>query len=125
MLRLRHWRHRFARAPTSVYCILVFPTSTEGRWLNRLPCPGTRLRNHGGHVYWGRTFVVNEALQSGKHTYTVFLVDRRQYLQNLRERSSGDLAAELLELARRTNEAVEQARRRLRHTRGRPAACRI
>ena len=125
MLQLPNWRHLFAPAPTSVYCILVFPNVAEGRRLNRLPSPGTRLRSHGGHFYWhhwGRTFVVNEVLQSGKHTYTVFLVDRRQYLENLRERPDGDLAAELVELARRTRETIEEARRRLGHTR-RSAAC--
>ena len=49
---------------------------------------------------------------AGRTTYTVFLVDRRQYVRGLRERSEGDLAAELVELARRTNETVNETRRR-------------
>jgi hypothetical protein len=58
--------------------------------------------------------VVDDVLQSGDAIYTVFLVDRRQYMRNLRERSEGDLGAELLELARQTKETVNEARRRRR-----------
>jgi hypothetical protein len=117
MPRLPSWRWPFARATTRCYCVLVFPYVTEGRWFDQLPTPGTRLRSHGGHDYWGRTFVVDDVLQSGRRTYTVFLVDRRQYIRNLRARSEGDLAAELLELARRTNETVNETRRWFRHRR--------
>jgi hypothetical protein len=113
LLRLPVWRWPFARATTSGYCVLVFPDSSEGRWFDRVPAPGTRLRSRGG--FWGRTFVVDEVLQSGISTYTVFLVDRRRYVRNLRERSDGDLAAELLELARRTNDTVSEARRRRKY----------
>src|SRR6478752_5592450 len=91
MLRLPNWRRPFARAPTSGYCVLVFPDSTESRWFDRVPTSGTRLRSHGGDFYWGRTYVIDEVLQSGKDTYTVFLLDRPQYVRNLRERSEGDL----------------------------------
>jgi hypothetical protein len=59
--------------------------------------------------------VVNEVLRSGLDTYTVFLVDRREYVRNLKERSEDDLAAELLELARRTGQMVADARRRRRY----------
>jgi hypothetical protein len=59
--------------------------------------------------------VVDDVLQSGISTYTVFLVDSRRYVRNLRERSDGDLSAELLELARRTNETVSEARRRRKY----------
>jgi hypothetical protein len=100
MLRLPTWRWPFARASTSVYCVLVFPDFTESRWFDRVPTPGTRLR-HQADWHWARTYVVDEVLQSGTETYTVFLVDRRQYVRNLRERSEGDLAPELLELARK------------------------
>ena len=115
MLRLPTWRWPFARATTRRYCVLVFPDSTESRWFDRIPTPGTRLRSDGGDDYWGRTYVVDEVLQSGKDTYTVFLLERRQHVRNLRERSEGDLAAELLELARRTNETVNEARRRIKY----------
>ena len=115
MLRLPNWRWPFARATTRRCCVLVFPDSTETRWFNRIPTPGTRLRSDGGDDYWGRTYVVDEVLQSGRDTYTVFLLDRRQHVRNLRERSEGDLATELLELARRTNDTVNEARRRIKY----------
>ena len=113
MLRPPTWRWPFARASTSVYCVLVFPDFTESRRLDRAPLPGTRLR-HEGDWRWGQTYVVDEVLQSGAETYTVFLVDRRRYVRKLRERSEGDLAPELLELARQTKETVEGVRRRRR-----------
>jgi hypothetical protein len=115
MLRLPAWRWPLARATTSGYCVLIFPDSTEGRWFDRVPTPGTRLRTHGGHGYRARTSVVDEVLQSGRNTYTVTLVDRRQYARNLRALSEGDLAAELLELARRTKDTVNETRRRRKY----------
>jgi len=114
VLRLGTWR-RLARPRIGGYCVLVFPDSTECRWFDRLPTPGTRLRSNEGGAFWGRTFVVNEVLQSGKNTYTVFLVDRREYARTRKERSEGDLAAELFELARRTNETVTDRRRRRKY----------
>jgi len=72
-----------------------------------------RLR-HGGDSYWDQTYVVDEVLQSGTETYTVFLIERRRYVRKLRERSVGDLAPELLELARQTKETVDGVRRRRR-----------
>jgi len=59
--------------------------------------------------------VADEVLQSGSGVYTVFLVDRHEYVRNLRERSESDLSAELLELARRASAAVTEARRRRRY----------
>ena len=55
-------------------------------------------------------WVVDVVLQSGRETYTVFCVDPREYS------ASGDLAAELLEAARRSSETVTERshRRRLR-----------
>ena len=117
MMRLPSWRRPFARTTTSGHCVLVFPDSTETRWFDQVPTPGTRLRSHGGDGYWGQTSVVDEVLQSGKNTYTVTLIDRRRYVRNLRERSEGDLATELLELARRASQTVIEARRR-RKSRG-------
>ena len=72
ILRLPAWRRPFARTTTSGYCVLLFPDSTEGRWFDRLPTPGTRLRSEGGHGYWAETYVVDEVLQSGRNTYTVY-----------------------------------------------------
>ena len=114
VLRLPTWRRLFARATANVYCVLVFPDSTDSRWLDRVPTPGTRLLSEGGG-YWGRSYVVNEVLQSGDGIYTVFLLDRHQYVRNLRERSEGDVATELLELARHTKETVDKARRRRKY----------
>jgi hypothetical protein len=58
--------------------------------------------------------VVDEVLQSGVDTYTVFCVGRDEYVDHLRHPSGGerDLAAELLELVRRPHEAVTERRRR-------------
>jgi hypothetical protein len=95
-----------------VYCVLVFPDFNETRWFERLPKPGMRIRSAGGHGYWGRTWVVDDVLQSGRDLYTVFLVDRREYIRKRRDRSEADLATELLEVARRTNESVQEVRRR-------------
>src|SRR4249919_2482347 len=112
LLRLLNWRSRFARARAGAYCVLVSSDSSEARWFDRIPTRGTRLRSRGGHGFWGRTWVVDEVLQSGINTYTVFLVDRREYVRNLRQRSESDLATELLELARRTRETVDDGRER-------------
>jgi hypothetical protein len=95
-------------------CVLRFPDSTETRWFKKLPTRGMRIRSQGWAFYRGRLWVVEEVLQSGRDTYTVFCVDRRQYLDNLRHGSAdkSDLAAELLEVARHTASAVtEQGRR--------------
>ena len=56
--------------------------------------------------------MVDEVLQSGRDLYTVFLVDRKEYARKRREHSEGDLATELLEVARRTNESIQEVRRR-------------
>lgn len=101
------------RRTTGVYCVVRFPDSTEGRWFDQVPSPGTRLRSHNDDPYWGSTWVVDEALQSGRDVYTVFCVSRAEYM-NKRRHASGatDLATELLDLARRTGETVSEGRRR-------------
>jgi hypothetical protein len=55
---------------------------------------------------------VDEVLQSGRETYTVFCVSRREYASGLRARAREDrsLADELLEAARHTSEAVTDRR---------------
>ena len=99
------------------YCVLRFPDATESRSFSQLPTRGMRIRSHGGASYRGRPWVVDEVLQSGRATYTVFCVDRREYLDSLRHgsRDAPELAAELLELARRTASTVTEQRRRWKH----------
>ncbi len=55
--------------------VVLFPDSAEIRHLDDVPLPGTRLRSAAGHEW----FVV-EVLQSGRDTYTVRCVGRREYL---------------------------------------------
>jgi hypothetical protein len=76
---------------------------------------GTPVRSRGGHWLWGRTWVVNDVLQSGINTYTVSLVDRREYVRDPRQRPESDLATELHELARRTRETVDEGRERWKY----------
>jgi hypothetical protein len=122
MLRLRTWLRRSERRSGGGYCVLRFPDSTESRWFDQVPTPGTRIYSHHGHFYWGQVWVVDEVLQSGRDTYTVFCVGRSEYLDGLRHRSGGkpDLAAELLELARRTSETVTERRRRWKYRNSQP-----
>lgn len=103
-----------ARPNSGVYCVIRFPDSTEGRWFDRVPTPGTRLRSHGGDAVWGRTWVVDEVLQSGRDMYTVYCTGRAEYMDKRRHGSDAkpDLPTELLELARRTGETVSERRRR-------------
>ena len=98
-------------ADSGVFCVLLFPDSAENRWVERLPRPGTRIRSRQGSVW-----VVDVVLQSGRETYTVFCVDPREYSGALRRRSDGasDLAAELMEAARRPSETVTERSHRRR-----------
>ena len=97
-----------------VYCVIRFPDVVESRWYDKLPTPGMRLRSWHGDPYWARTWVVDEVLRSGRDTYTVYCVGRDEYIDKLRSRPDRkpDLQTELLEVARRTNEAVAERRRR-------------
>jgi hypothetical protein len=90
--------------------------------LDRLPTPGTRIRDRGGDS-WGKTWVVDEVLQSGVDTYTVYCVSRGEYLDRFRERRDllpNDLAAELLEVARLTRDAVTEPLRARRNRKDMP-----
>lgn len=110
---LRLFKRRSPKRPDAgVFCVLLFPDSAENRWLERLPPPGTRIRSRRGGPRW----VVDVVLQSGRDTYTIVCVGRREYLDALRHRSDRppDLAAELLEAARRTSEFVAERNRRRR-----------
>jgi hypothetical protein len=74
-----------------------------------------RVYSHSGH-YYGRPWVVDEVLQSGRDTYTVFLVGRDEYLEHLRRSSPyPDLGEELLELARHAAGTVKGQRRRWKY----------
>jgi hypothetical protein len=111
------WLRATRRGTGGVYAVLVFPHSTETRWLKTIPTPGMRIRDRGGDTYWGRTWVVAEVLQSGVDMYTVHCVSRGEYLDRFRERLDDrhDLSAELLEVARLTRDLVsEQLRARKR-----------
>jgi len=110
------------RRSREYYCILRFPDSTEGRWFDQVPTVGTRIVSHGSDYFFGKPWIVDEVLQSGRDTYSVFLVARSEYLQHLRDRSHGtpDLAAELLELARHASATVTEQRRRWKHRHDQP-----
>jgi hypothetical protein len=116
MLRLLE-RLLSRRQPSDAYyCVLRFPDSTESRWFSELPIPGARIYSHGGHYYFGKAWVVDEVLQSGRNTYTVFLVGRDEYLEHRRRSSpSPDLGEELLELARHAAARVKEQRRRRKY----------
>ena len=108
MLRLP-WRRRHGGA--TVFCVFRYPDAIESRWLAQLPKPGTRVRSPTGAVW-----IVDEVLQSGRKTYTVYCVARKAYVERLRGSGTGerDLGAELLEAARHASEAVSERRRRRR-----------
>ena len=88
--------------------MIVFPGEPETRFLERLPAPGTLVRD--GH---GDSWVVTEVLQSGRHTYTVFAGAMTDYRESLRRRSGGvDLAAELHNVVRQSLNVAGKSRRR-------------
>ena len=117
MLRLLERLLAHERPGRGVYCVLLFPDSAEHRWFKRPPRRGTRIRSQGGDLYAGKVWVVDEVLQSGRDIYTVFCVGRDEYKDKRRHASEDtlDLAAELLEAARRTSRAVSEQRRRWKH----------
>ena len=72
---------RFPRRPSPsaerrFRLVVLFPGSTELRDVDDLPQPGTRLRSESGHEWF-----VAEVLQSGRDTYTVCCIGRREYLE--------------------------------------------
>jgi hypothetical protein len=104
------------RKGSGASCVVRFPDSVETRWFDKLPTPGMRLRSQHGDPYWGRTWIVDEVLRSGRDNYTVFCVGRDEYMDKLRSGSDRkpDLQTELLELARRANDAVAEYQRKRR-----------
>jgi len=105
-----------ARPQPGLYCVIHFPDSTESRWFDRPPSPGTRILSDGGDGFWGRVWIVDEVLQSGD-TFTVSCVGRSEYLDKRRRSSDGrlDLTDELLELARHIRGTVSERRRWLKY----------
>jgi hypothetical protein len=101
----------------AVHCILRFPDSVESRWFDHVPGPGVRIRSREGDPYRSRVWVVDEVLQSGRATYTVFCVGRDEYVERLRHGSGRkpDMAAELMEAARRAGQTVSEGRRRWKY----------
>jgi hypothetical protein len=118
LLARRRLRDAYRRRPSDGYnCVLLFPGSTESRWFSELPTPGTRIYSHPG-FHFAQLWIVDEVLQSGRDTYTVCLVARSQYLEQLRRSSLyPDLGEELLELARHTASTVTEQRRRWKRRR--------
>jgi hypothetical protein len=115
MLRLLERLLAGRRRSNAYYCVLRFPDSTESRWFSELPTPGTRIYSHPG-FYFEQLWIVDEVLQSGRDTYTIFLVGRNEYLEHVRRSALyPDLGEELLELARHTRATVSDRRRRRNH----------
>ena len=52
----------------NVCLVLITPDSSEIRWVSAVPKPGERIPGR----FPGASFVVDEVLQSGLTTYTVF-----------------------------------------------------
>jgi hypothetical protein len=98
--------------------MLWFPDATERRKFSKLPTRGMRIRSDGWASDPGQVWVVDEVVQSGRNTYTVYCVDRRHYLKRLRRSSLlPDLGEEILELVRHTRATVSDRRRRRVQTR--------
>jgi hypothetical protein len=67
---------------------VLFPDTAEIRHLDELPPLGTRLRSAAGHEWF-----VADVLQSGRDTYTVRCVGRREYLDDF---GTGSVRARLV-----------------------------
>jgi hypothetical protein len=93
-------RGRDSRTPKRAACVVVrFPDSTEIRYLDEPPEPGSRIRSATG-----REWFVAETLPSGRNTYTVFCVGRQEFLEEAGSSASRGrvLADDLVALARRS-----------------------
>jgi hypothetical protein len=69
-----------------------FPDSSELRHLDDVPTPGARLRSASG-----REWFVAETLQSGRDTYTVYCVDRRELFEGAESVPARVVVEDLLE----------------------------
>lgn len=76
--------------------VIRFPGTTELWPLEEPPRRGQRIRNNRGDVCF-----VTDVLQSGINTYTVTCVGRRDFLDDLRQRSPASLTSELVAVTRK------------------------
>ena len=93
--------HGVALQP-DVFLVLLFPDGSEFRWVSEPPRPGSGIRSSRG-----QSWRVEEVLQSGVRTYTVYCGAPRHGLAGAR-----DLAADLLGRARKTVSSEKRTRRR-------------
>jgi hypothetical protein len=84
-----------------VYLVLIFPDSNESRWASERPRVGSEIKSR-----LGNSWRVEEVLQSGTDVYTVHCGPP------LALPSPRDLAADLLERARKSVSPLERRRRR-------------
>jgi len=85
----------------NVYLVLVFPDSTEGRWVWEPPRIGSEIKSRPG-----KNWRVEEVLESGADLYTVHCGPPPRLA------SPRDLATDLLERARRSMSPLQRRRRR-------------
>ena len=85
----------------NVYLVLIFPDSNESRWASERPRVGSEIKSR-----LGNSWRVEEVLQSGTDVYTVHCGPALALL------SPRDLAADLLERARKSVSPLERRRRR-------------
>ena len=86
----------------NVFLVLIFPDSSEFRWVYEPPRLGSKLKSR-----YGDSWRVEDVLQSGVNMYTV---DCRP--QNLGRAGTRDLAHDLFERARKAMSPQERRRRR-------------
>jgi len=86
----------------NVFLVLIFPDSSEFRWVYEPPRIGSKLKSR-----YGDSWRVEDVLQSGVNMYTV---DCRP--QNLGRAGTRDLAHDLFERARKAMSPQERRRRR-------------
>ena len=86
----------------NVFLVLIFPDSSESRWVYEPPRPGSKVKSQ-----YGDSWRVEEVFQSGVNTYTV---DCRP--QSLGRAVTRDLAHDLFERARKAMSPQKRRRRR-------------
>jgi hypothetical protein len=102
--------HTVSRLP-NVCLVLITPDASEIRWVSAVPNPGERI--HGR--FRGAWIVVDDVLQSGATTYTVFASTAPEALLD----QARDLAADAVE---RVHESVSSTTMRPRLGPGRAGA---
>jgi len=94
-----------------VYCVFIFPDSSESRYVRHPPQQGACVPSPLGTEWY-----VAEVLQSGRATYTVFCVGRQDFRERFGHAPRGvrELVTDLLERAQQSVTERRQ-RRRYRH----------